>query len=329
MKKIERVKASLRGDCVDRPPYSFWTHFPGVDLDAAALARDTVAFARELDLDFVKTMPNGQFCTEDWGAVSDFSEVSRGGVAKVVKPAVSGPLDWQNIRRLDVHHGAFGRELRQIKEVCAALGEDMPVLATSFSPLTVAQKLAGENYRAHLKSHPELVATALSHIAATMADFVHAAVQAGCAGVFHATQESSFKFMSAMTYLEFGKPYDLQVLHAAQDGWFNAVHMHGEDVMFDLLKEYPVSALNWHIGETDPPLSAYAAQPARKPVLGGLRRMALTHGDMSALRIDIANAMAATGGRGLLLGPGCVIRHPVDRAVLTAVGDAIKEAGNT
>jgi hypothetical protein len=92
------------------------------------------------------------------------------------------------------------------------------------------------------------------------------------------------------------------------------------------LSSYPVTALNWHIGETDPLLRDYVASPQRKPVLGGLQRMALTHGDLPTLRSDIRAAMQATGGRGLLFGPGCVIRHPVDHAVLHSVIREIRSA---
>lgn len=326
---MERVRAALRGESVDRPPYSFWTHFPGVDLDPDQLARTTVAFARELDLDFVKAMPNGQFCTEDWGVVSDFSDVARGGVARVVKPAIREPDDWRTIRRLDISQGAFSRELAQLSAVCDALGGDVPVLATAFSPLTVAQKLAGAlDYRAHLQSHPAAVLHALGAIAATMADYVQAALQRGCAGVFFATQESSFGRMDLATYQRFGQPGDQVVLAAAQAGWFNVIHMHGEDVMFDLLSTYPVTALNWHIGETPPLLRDYVARGQRKPVVGGLQRMALTQGDMSTLGSDIRDAMQATGGRGLLFGPGCVIRHPVDRDILQRVIQEIRSSGD-
>lgn len=326
MNRHERVRAALKGEPLDRLPYAFWTHFPLTDLDPDALAEATIEFARDLDLDFVKTMPNGQFCTEDWGAVSDFSEVAKGGVAKVVKTAVSAPEDWEKIGVLDVHTGAFGRELRHLKMVCASLAAERPILATAFSPLTIAQKLAGSAYRRHLVSHPDQMAQALANIARTMADFVAAAIDVGCCGVFFATQESSTQCVSADTYRRFGIPHDQVVLAAAQRGWFNVIHMHGEDVMFDLLKDYPVNALNWHIGETEPLLADYAATPGRKPVVGGLRRMALTDGDLDAIRSDIASALAATGGRGLLLGPACVIRHPVDRDVLKSVIDEIKRA---
>lgn len=327
MNKHERVRAALRGEPVDRLPYAFWTHFPLTDLDPDELSAATIDFVRDLDLDFVKTMPNGQFCTEDWGAVSDFSEVARGGVAKVVKTAVSAPQDWLKIGVPDVTKGAFGRELLHLEKVCSALSGEHPILATAFSPLTIAQKLAGSVYREHLASHPEWVAQGLANIAATMADFVGAALDIGCCGIFFATQESSTRCVDEDTYRRFGVPHDQRVLAAARKGWFNVIHMHGEDVMFDLLRDYPVTALNWHIGETEPRLADYAAVPGRKPVVGGLRRMALTEGDMAAVRADIADAVAATRGRGLLLGPACVIRHPVDRGVLKTVGEEIKAIG--
>ena len=326
MNKHERVRAALHSEKVDRLPYAFWTHFPLTDLDPDDLAAVTIDFVRDLDLDFVKTMPNGQFCTEDWGAVSDFSEVAKGGVAKVIQTAVSAPEDWLKLNVLDVTKGAFGRELEHLKKVCSALAADHPILATTFSPLTIAQKLAGSVYREHLARYPEWVAQGLANIAETMSNFTRAALDIGCCGVFFATQESSTQCVNEATYRQFGVPHDQTVLAAARQGWFNVIHMHGEDVMFGLLKNYPVTALNWHIGETDPQLANYAATPERKPVVGGLRRMALTGGDMDTIRADIASAMAATGGRGLLLGPACVIRHPVDRDVLKAVIEEIKRA---
>jgi len=63
MEKMQRINAALRGDAPDRPPYGFWTHLPGIDLDASRLARETAAFSERYDLDFIKTMPNGLYPT--------------------------------------------------------------------------------------------------------------------------------------------------------------------------------------------------------------------------------------------------------------------------
>ncbi len=322
--KCLRVKAALAREEVDRPPYAFWTHFPGIDLDPYALAKATVSFARELDLDFVKTMPNGLFCVEDWGVVGDYTRIAEGGVARPVALGVNSVADWDHIRRLDVTQGAYGRELLHLSQVISALGPEVPVLVTAFSPVTIACKLAGAAYRAHLKTHSALVLAALAEIAATTCDFVSRAIELGGAGIFFAAQEAKRDALSEPEYRDFALCFDHQVLAAASKGWFNVLHIHGENIWFDLLKDYPVTALNWHIGETAPTISDYYAGGGRKPIVGGLQRGTLTRGELDAVRGQIATVMKETNGRGILLSQGCVIRHPVDRAVLRAVAHDIK-----
>ena len=65
MEKTERIKCILNGETPDRLAYGFWTHFPKADLDARALAETSYAFYRDLDLDFIKSMPNGLFSIQE------------------------------------------------------------------------------------------------------------------------------------------------------------------------------------------------------------------------------------------------------------------------
>lgn len=322
--KRERIEAVLAGEAPDRFPYSFWTHFPGIDFEPEQIASESARLVDELDVDFIKSMPNGLYSVEDWGIKGDFSDIHGGGAARATEYVVKDPSDWTRIRALDVRAGAFGRELDHFARLVRKLGPDVPVLATVFSPLTIAKKLAGENYRDHLQSHPAAVKRALDAIATTTAGFARAAVDGGCAGVFFATQESTTQALAPELYREFGVPYDHAALDGASQGWFNVLHMHGEDIMFDLLKDYPVDALNWHIGETAPELRAVREAGLSQPVVGGIRRFAITRGDYEAVVSDIAAAVDATGGKGLILSPACVIRHPVDRRLLRRVGDHVK-----
>ena len=46
MTKHERVRSALRGEAPDRPPYGFWTHLPGIDLDPDRLATQLLRSAR-------------------------------------------------------------------------------------------------------------------------------------------------------------------------------------------------------------------------------------------------------------------------------------------
>ena len=326
MNKLTRVQAALACESVDRPPYGFWTHLPGIDLDPQRLAEATSAFAARYDMDFIKSMPNGLYCVEDWGCVCDYGDIERGGVASVVRPAVSSRTDWDHLARLDVTRGAFGRELEHLASLVERVGPGVPVLATVFSPLTIAGKLSNGASRAHAGEDPETLKHGLEVISDVTSDFARAALERGCAGIFLALQEATRSAYEAPSYLEFGVPYDRRVLDAAKDagGWFNAVHMHGEDILFDVIKDYDVHALNWHIGETPPSLAQYRNAGGARPVLGGLQRTHITRQDRTGIEADIARSVAETGGRGLLLAPACVVRHPVDEATLRWTAERIK-----
>ena len=126
-------------------------------------------------------------------------------------------------------------------------------------------------------------------------------------------------------YAAFGEKFDRIVLDAAAGGWFNVVHMHGERILFDRLQHYPVAALNWHIGEAAPTVGAYRQAGGRMPIVGGLRRDGLTRCDLASVQADLAGLFADTAGRGLLLSPGCVIRHPVDMDFLKTVAGLIAQ----
>jgi uroporphyrinogen decarboxylase len=314
------VRATLAGEATPRPPYAFWTHYPETDLDPEAIARETIAFARATRQDFVKSMPNGLYVVEDWGVRTDFSEIASGGVAKVTASPIQAPEDWARIRQLDPTAGTLGRELRHLKLLVEALGPDVPVLATVFSSVTIAKKVSGGLFAEHARTHPALIRAALDEISATTAAFSRQAIALGCAGVFFAVQDATAT-LGAAAWRELGLDHDLAALEGAREGWFNAVHMHGDDIAFDILSAYPVHVLNWHIGETAPSIAAYRAAGGRKPVLGGLRRMPITQRDMAAVEADLATARASMG---VLVSPGCVIRHPVDLAFLAAIAARIR-----
>jgi len=327
LSKRERVRRALAHEEVDRLPYSFWRHFPNIDLDPVTLLDETVRFARKLDLDFVKAMSNGLYCVEDWGAVADYSAIHAGGVARVARHPVVQVDDWRRVQRLPTTATALARELGHLANLVVALGPDVPVLATVYSPLTIAHKLAGAALDRDVREAPEAVLNALEAITLTTADFVQQALAVGCAGVFFAAQDANPARFNATAYARFGEPFDRRVLRAAAPGWFNILHMHGSRVLFDSLKVYPVAALNWHIGEAPPSVAAYRRAGGRLPIVGGLRRSALTQRNSEAVSTDLLAIKAETAGRGILLAPGCVIREPVDMDFLQRVATQIAHGG--
>ena len=137
MTKIERVAAAVSGKKPDRVPYSFWTHLPGIDLDPVLLAEKTYEFYKEYDIDVIKTMNNGMYAVEDFGCTVDYSEIQKGGTAKITSTPVAVPDDWDKIDVCAIDKGSLRRELYSLELLLDRLssgGEEVPVLFTVFSP---------------------------------------------------------------------------------------------------------------------------------------------------------------------------------------------------
>jgi uroporphyrinogen decarboxylase len=86
------------------------------------------------------------------------------------------------------------------------------------------------------------------------------------------------------------------------------LHLHGSDVMFDLLTDYPVQVINWHDRETPPTLADGQIALLRF----GMRRPGTNsnHGPWGSGNGNLlkrAQAIQATGGRRFILGTGCVL----------------------
>jgi uroporphyrinogen decarboxylase len=330
MTKMERVSLTIKGEQTDRIPYSFWTHFPGIDLDSQRLAEETYAFYRKLDLDFVKNMSNGMFSIEDWGCDVDFSQVALGGVAKVTKYAVEEAGDWLRLGALDIECGALGRELKSLSNLLRLVKGEAPVLVTVFSPLTTAQKLSGARLVQDMKTDPDKVKTALDVITASTIRFALRALELGCAGVYFASQMSTYDSLTEAEYREFGVNYDLRVLQAIQPfSWFNVMHVHGNNIMFNAVKDYPVQGISWHVWETAPLVQEFLSSVKTTCIVGGLQRFRITNNLRTELSEEISTMAKLTGKRRLFLAPGCVIRAPFDWDTLSFIRQAITTASRT
>ncbi|HEY7868887.1 MAG TPA: uroporphyrinogen decarboxylase family protein [Methylomirabilota bacterium] len=324
MDKRERVLAALGGRPVDRPPVSFWRHVPDVDHTAAGLAEAMLAFQRRWDLDFVKVMSSGVYCVEDWGCAVAY-QGSPNGAKQCTKHAVQGRGDWARIRALDPGAGALGRELEAVRLIARGRADDAPILHTVFSPLTVARKLAGDRLVEDLREAPEAVEPALDAVTETVARHARAALEAGADGLFFATQTAAPEAVTAEECARFDVPRMRRVLDAvAGRSAFTVLHVHGRDIYFDQAAALPVHAINWHDRLTAPGLSDARARFAGTLVGGLSEGRTLLRGPADAVTAEVRDALAQTGGRGIVIGPGCVLPLATPDAHLTAVVTEVK-----
>ena len=305
MTKRERIEAAVRGERPDHMPFAVWRHFPGDDQSAEALARATADFQRRFDCDLIKVSPSSSFSVEDWGVETECQGNQEGTRRYLCRPIASAD-DWQKLQPLDVTAGALGRQLECLRMVRADFDQDVPIIQTAFNPLSMARYLTGDRFIVDLRRSPRKLHAGLRVIAETVATFVQEALKTGIDGIFLAVQQARYSILSEAEYQEFGARYDRQILDAANDASFNLLHAHGDDIMFDLLAQYPIHAINWHDRTTGPSLTE-AREHFPGALVGGLSQWeTLLKGSPSDVEAEIADAIAQTGGRGYIVGAGCV-----------------------
>jgi uroporphyrinogen decarboxylase len=319
--KRERVDAALHGEVVDRVPVAMWRHFHKRDQSPGELAQATLEFYRHYDLDLIKVTPSGLYGIEDWGAAirhSNEDDVP----PQLRRPVVDAPEAWRDLVALTVHEGALGRELEALSTIRSKLAHDqVPVFMTVFSPLTLAYKLAGAPVVEHLREHPDDLHFGLATIAETTVRFGVATLSAGADGIFFATQLARSDMVSEDEYRRFGERYDMIVLeHLAHLTSWIILHLHGQNVFFDLVHHYPVSAVSWHDRETQPSLRE-ALTRTDKTLMAGIERNLLVTGSPQDVAEQVRDAHRQTEGGQLILAPSCVIPPEATEENLRAVVD--------
>lgn len=321
----QRLEATLAGRAVDRPPVSFWHHFPGRDHTPELLADATVAFHRRFPVDFVKLMPTGMYPVVDYGAAIRPSDDLLGTTVFVAGP-IQGLDDWARLPSVSPSRGVLAQHVDVVRRVRAALGRDVPIVQTIFSPLTMIAKLAGGPVDAALVADDALATRVLAGFADDVIGFGRACLEAGADGFYFATQFANGS-MAAATYDRLGVPYDLRVLEALRaDSWLLILHLHGAEPRFDLSDRYPVDVVSWEDRETQPSL-ADALQRTDRVLMAGLSRgQMFIEGSANDVAAQVHDALQQTGGRRVIVAPGCVLPITASPELLDAILTSARSA---
>lgn len=302
----QRLEACLTGKPLDRPPVALWRHFPIDDQSAETLAAATLHWQKQYDWDLVKVTPTSSFCLKDWG-VDDAWKGDGEGTRSYTQRVIKTPEDWTRLTALEPDAPYLAAQLKCLSLIRKELSDDTPLIQTIFSPLAQAKNLVGgEQLIVHIRQHPEAVKQGLQVIAETTRRFIDAAVQTGIDGIFYAIQHAQMGLLTEAEFFEFGRSFDLPTLEAAGPLWLNMVHLHGENVYFDAIADYPVEVVNWHDRDTAPSLSA-GLKRFSGLLCGGLRRETMVYENAAMVQAEAADAIAQTSGQRLLLGTGCVV----------------------
>lgn len=306
MTKLERVLAAIRREPVDRSPYAFWRHFPDVDRNPAALAQSTLRFHERYASDFLKVTPSAGYAVADWGCVES-DDLMPDGHRPCARHAVTAPEDWKRIRPVKMESTAWASHLETVIRCVVDRRADCPTMPTVFSPLSLARRLAGDRLNYDLKENPRAVGDALEAIADTTLAFMEACLREGAEGMFYSIIAASADLHAPEEYARVGEPHDRRILEAVMPRTrLTVLHAHGRNLAWDRLVTLPAHAVNWDDRDAGPALADIHGRVAGA-VLGGVDRQAVKDGHADEAKAQARDAVAQTGGRGLIVGAGCVL----------------------
>src|SRR5262249_20889839 len=148
----------------------------------------------------------------------------------------------------------LGEMLDAEERIAAKVQGEVDWLMTVFNPISIAADLVNDDARFvdHLRTHGERVHGALRAITETFAGFARATMERGGAGLFFATTDyANATRIDRELFEEFGRPYDLQVLAAAEGAPLQTLHVCGPDAFVSELLDYPVAILSWAAHEAN------------------------------------------------------------------------------
>jgi uroporphyrinogen decarboxylase len=282
MTSIERVHHALKGEDVDRAPFTFWHHFLDETKPAADHAKSTLAFHERYRTDLVKVM-------------SDY--------------AFPKPLSaWYELK---MQENPYPRQLEALASIRQGLAGKALFVETIFNPWNVAEKLSSKKAVSTLmKEQPQKLLDALEAIAKSEASHARKAVQAGASGIFLAIANAQPGVMTEAEYVKFSEPFDRMVLAAVRSAPLNVLHLHADTAYGDKLYlnrftgAWPAAAINY-TQYAGVPIAALRKQYAGV-LMAGLDERKYRKLEVAELKRE-AGAARAAAGKKFILAPGCSV----------------------
>ncbi|MDH3676310.1 MAG: uroporphyrinogen decarboxylase [Anaerolineae bacterium] len=325
MTKRQRLEATFAGEPVDRPAVALWRHWPVDDQRGDELARASLVFQHTFDFDFIKVTPSSNYCVAGYGAETSWAG-NQEGTRTYEHRIIKSPEDWERLKPLDPNEGLLGEVIKANETIGQSVREEVPFIQTIFNPLSQAKNLAGERLLSDLRQSPDAVKAGLNTITESIIRFIEALKPTGAAGIFLALQHATYDLLTEAEYREFGYKFDLKILKATAGMWFNLVHLHGVNVMFDLVSSYPAQVINWHDVETQPSLSE-AKSRTDMALCGGLRQWeTMVRGTPKTVEAEAKAAISVAGNQRFILGTGCVTPITAPTGNILAARKAVEAA---
>ncbi len=307
MTKRERVLSAVKGELVDRIPFSFWYHFRWLEFPSGEpLAREELNFYKMYDPDFLKVM-------------HDIPYELPGGIS-----VIDNPEDWYKLDILSPDTKNFIAQRKALEIIIKNLPDDGFVIDTIFSTFAYAEKLTNKKTLEHLKANPKALHYGLETIARSLANFIKSCKDIKLSGIYMALQGANRDIMDSSTYREHFMPYDMIIWESARGLDFNILHLHGYELMFDVIRVFNPEVITWSNRLTPPSLET-ARSLYDGCIAAGLNEEAIINYSLNEVRKEVLKSIVEAGAKKLIIAPGCAVPTETPKEKLLAIRETLEE----
>jgi uroporphyrinogen decarboxylase len=291
----ERVDRALRGQDLDRPPFTFYHHYkrPTAQLEA----QDHLEFHRTYNTDIVKVMND-----------FDYPQSTTG--------------KWYELRPLD---SPFPDQLATLQLVRDGLHGDAYFIDTIYGPYMTAmilfqsqpqfaslgksEEVQDEQIRSlhdFQQQNPDAWHSALEAITQSTINHIRHIKDIGASGALVSVFNAESKFGSVADYERYTRPYDKQVFDALADTKLTILHLHYlERPYLDQFKDFNAPVIQYSVKTSGIPISEVRKQYSQ-PIAGGVDEIDYQKLTTAEIRKQWMEARKEAGTK-YIAAPGCSV----------------------
>ena len=310
MDKVERVDRVLNGEEADRPPLTLWYHFGVQHAGGEQFAKLTLEFFNYYDFDYLKVM-NDYFYPPPEGL-----------------NAVKTKDDLKRIAHFDVEKCDWQEQFKALRYISRELKGKAYFLDTVFDPWqSLRRNMAGENIEMLMANEPDAMLAALEVIADNLIEYCKKSLAIGTAGIFMSMYAAK-ELISRENFLRFVKPPAMKVFAAISElGKMNTAHIHGEDLFFEDVLDFPVKIFNWWDRGPKGPSLQWVKERIAGCVMGGINQKIVARTTREFLSNHVREGIELGGSRRFLLANGCSSDSWGYPPAMKAIVEAAKKGG--
>lgn len=291
----ERVDRALRGQDLDRPPFTFYRHYkrPTAQLEA----NDHLEFHRTYKTDIVKVMNDFDYpksTTGNWYDLKPLSEPFPDQLAtlRIVRDGLNGDAYF-----IDTIYGPYmtAMILFQSQPQFAKLGKSEEVQDEQIKSLHEFQQ-----------ANPDAWHGALNAITQSTVNHIQKIKEIGASGALVSIFNAESKFGSVADYEQFTKPYDERVFDALAGTKLSILHLHYlERPYVDQFKDFNAPVIQYSVKTSGIPVSEIRRQYSQ-PIAGGVDEIDFQHLTAAEMKKQWTEARAQAGTK-YIAAPGCSV----------------------